>query len=189
MQIKKELRKKYKLIRKNINGKLNKEKKNNEYLINFELFKKCDTVLFYASLDDEVSVDSAILLALKNNKKVALPVCIDNNGKMQYYYIKSFDDVNIASFNVREPDISKCELCSDLENSICIVPAIAFDEKGYRLGYGKGYYDRFLENYNYTTVGITYDETILKSIPNDKYDIAVDYIVTQSGVKSVLQGG
>ena len=186
MLVKKELRKKYKLIRKNVVGKSEKDKKINDFLITSELFKKCDTILFYAALDDEVSVDGAIMNALENNKKVALPVCIDNMGKMQYYYIKSFDDIKIGSFNVREPDISKCELCNDFENSICIVPAIAFDKRGYRLGYGKGYYDRFLENYNHVTVGVTFDETLITQIPNDDYDIAVDFIVTQSGIKAIL---
>ncbi len=185
MQIKKELRRKYKLVRKNVADKIIKDKDISEKLIDFKLFQNSDTVLFYAALDDEVNVDAAIKFALEHNKKIAFPVCIDNNGKMQYYYIKSFDDVVIGSFGVREPDINKCEPCNDFDNSICIVPAIAFDKRGYRLGYGKGYYDRFLENYNSVTVGITYDETLVSLIPNDKYDIAVDYIVTQNGIITV----
>ena len=185
MQIKKELRKEYKLIRKNIADKKIKDDALNEKLVNSKPFKNSDTVLFYAALEDEVNVDTAIKFAFEHNKKVALPVCIDNDGKMQYYYIKSFDDVIIGSFGVREPDINKFKLCDDFNNSICIVPAIAFDKRGYRLGYGKGYYDRFLENYNFTKVGITYDETLVSLIPNDRYDIAVDYIVTQNGIITV----
>ena len=143
MQVKNELRKKYKEIRKNVENRNEKNTLINDFLCNSDCFKNCDTVLFYAALSDEVNLDFSIKYAIDNNKKVALPVCIDNNGKMQYYYIDSLNDIEIASFGVREPNVNKCKEVDDFSKSICIVPAIAYDKFGYRLGYGKGYYDRF----------------------------------------------
>ena len=173
MSIKNELRKKYKQARKNISEKRSKDKLINEFLCNMECYKSCDMVLFYAALDDEVNLDLSIKASLDYGKKVALPVCIDNKGKMQYYYIRSLDDIKIGAFGVREPD----------------VPAIAFDKSGYRLGYGKGYYDRFLCNFDGISIGISYDECITQKLCVDSFDIPVDYIVTQSGVFSTAQGG
>ena len=146
MSIKNELRKKYKQARKNISEKRSKDKLINEFLCNMECYKSCDMVLFYAALDDEVNLDLSIKASLDYGKKVALPVCIDNKGKMQYYYIRSLDDIKIGAFGVREPDVNFCTLVDDYTDAICIVPAIAFDKSGYRLGYGKGYYDSFLCN-------------------------------------------
>ena len=165
MSIKNELRKKYKQARKNISEKRSKDKLINEFLCNMECYKSCDMVLFYAALDD------------------------DNNGKMQYYYIRSLDDVKIGAFGVREPDVNFCTLVDDYTDAICIVPAIAFDKSGYRLGYGKGYYDRFLCNFDGISIGISYDECITQKLCVDSFDIPVDYIVTQSGVFSTAQGG
>ena len=160
MQVKNELRKKYKEIRKNVENRNEKNTLINDFLCNSDCFKNCDTVLFYAALSDEVNLDFSIKYAIDNNKKVALPVCIDNNGKMQYYYIDSLNDI-----------------------------AIAYDKFGYRLGYGKGYYDRFLSAYHGICIGVQYDELVCEKLFIDKYDVPVDYIITQNGVFSTKLGG
>lgn len=189
MSVKSELRKEYKIIRKNVQNKVEKDKLINKYLLNFELFDKCNQVLFYAALDDEVNLDLSVKKSLEKEKKVALPVCIDNRGKMQYYYIRSFDDIEVGAFGVREPKVDFCKPLDSFSNAICIVPAIAFDKSGYRLGYGKGYYDRFLSKFNGISIGVSYDECIVQNICADSFDIPVDYIITQSGVLSIKQGG
>ncbi|MDY4110970.1 MAG: 5-formyltetrahydrofolate cyclo-ligase [Eubacterium sp.] len=189
MSVKSELRKEYKIIRKNVQNKVEKDKLINKYLLNFELFDKCNQVLFYAALDDEVNLDLSVKKSLEKEKKVALPVCIDNRGKMQYYYIRSFDDIEVGAFGVREPKVDFCKPLDSFSNAICIVPAIAFDKSGYRLGYGKGYYDRFLSKFNGISIGVSYDECIAQNICADSFDIPVDYIITQSGVLSIKQGG
>ena len=93
MSIKNELRKKYKQARKNISEKRSKDKLINEFLCNMECYKSSDMVLFYAALDDEVNLDLSIKASLDYGKKVALPVCIDNNGKMQYYHLTMLKSV------------------------------------------------------------------------------------------------
>lgn len=65
---------------------------------------------------------------------------------------------------------------------LIVVPGIAFDKRGYRIGFGKGYYDRFLSDYTGIKVGFAYDFQVLESIPHESWDIAMNYIVTEKKV-------
>lgn len=185
MSVKAEIRKKLKAKRKAVTEKDKKDKIISDNLLAFEPYKNADTVLFYSALDDEINIDRCIENALENGKRVALPVCTDKNGNMKFYLINSLFDIKTGYFGVREPDVSICKEIDDLSSSICIVPAIAYDKKGFRLGYGKGYYDRFLENYTSLSVGLCYNELIEDKLPNGDYDIPVDYIICENGVLSV----
>ncbi len=182
MQIKKELRKELKAKRKNIEKKQQSDESIRENLICSDLYLEAKQVLLYAHLDDEINMDDCINDALLLGKRVALPVCTDDSGNMEFYYIRSMRDLKAGFFGVREPDINKCEKVIDFSGSICIVPAIAYDKKGYRLGYGKGYYDRFLKNNTLISVGVCYNELIEDNLPRDEYDIPVNYIITQNGL-------
>ena len=116
---------------------------------------------------------------------------------MVLFYAALDDEVNLDLSIKASLDYGKkvalpvnfCTLVDDYTDAICIVPAIAFDKSGYRLGYGKGYYDRFLCNFDGISIGISYDECITQKLCVDSFDIPVDYIVTQSGVFSTAQGG
>lgn len=187
MSVKKELRKEYKHLRNRLHH-FEYDLSVCELLIESEFYKKSETVLLYASLDDEICIDSVIINALENGKKVALPVCRDSNGNMDFYYINSLNELKTGSFSVREPDTTVCKICADFTNCLCVVPGIAFDKRGYRLGYGKGYYDRFLKNFTFNSVGLCYNELMVENLPNDEFDVPVDYIVTQDKVVSVLKG-
>lgn len=183
--MKKELRKRLKEQRRSITDKSATDKKICSYLIRSDVFKNADTILFYAALDDEINIDECIDFALSQGKKAALPVCLDDNGNMKFYYINSLNDIKTGHFGVREPDINICREVTDYNGSICIVPAIAYDKKGYRLGYGKGYYDRFLENYSFISVGLCYNDLVIDVLPTGKYDIPVDCIITEDGITTV----
>lgn len=182
MPLKSEVRKNLKLQRKKIVNKADKDRKISENILKSSFYKNAKLILFYAALDDEVNIDICISAALKNGKKTALPYCVDQDGYMEYYYITSFEDVKAGSFGIREPDIQKCAKVLDFDGSVCIVPGIAFDKKGYRLGYGKGYYDRFLENYVSLSVGLCYNELIADTLPTGEYDIPVSCLVSEKGI-------
>lgn len=185
MYVKKELRKKLKAKRQMLhNADTDSIICNN--LLSFEPYINAGTVLFFAPLADEINIDSVIDNALSVGKRVALPVCCDEKGNMQFYYIKSLDDLKSGYFGVREPDVATCDKCTDFNDAICIVPAIAYDKQGCRLGYGKGYYDRFLKNFYSLSVGLCYNELIEDKLPTDEYDIPVDYIITQTGAMRVI---
>lgn len=185
MQIKKELRKKLRQERKNIECKADLDSRICENLIKSSMYKNAGTILFYAALDEEINIDECIKYALSQSKKAALPVCADSSGNMDFYYINSLNDVKTGHFGVREPDVQICSKVTDFSDSICIVPAIAYDKQGFRLGYGKGYYDRFLQNCTLISVGMCYNEFVKDNLPKGEYDIPVNYIITQDGVISV----
>ena len=94
-------------------------------------------------------------------------------------YYDSLNDLREGMYGIREPD--EALPCSEItENTVCIVPGLAFTPDGGRLGYGGGYYDRFLSDYSGTSIGLCYSELLFDSLPSEEYDIAVDIIITDS---------
>lgn len=167
-----ELREKYKIIRKNIQ---NKEEQNsiilNKIITNKKILKS-STLLIYVSFNHEVDTINIIKYFLGKNK-IAVPK-IENNT-MSFYYINSLNDLRIGLYNILEPTTNKKVI--DFNNTTCIVPGICFDTNNYRIGYGKGYYDRFLSNKNIYTIGLSYKETLINKIPIDEHDIKLNEII------------
>lgn len=169
---KNELRKNYKDIRNNIKDRNNQNKIIFNKVISLEEIKNIDTILIYVSFNNEVDTLNIIKYFL-GKKKVAVPKV--NGNEMDFYYIDSFNDLSKGSFNILEPTTTN--KVTSFDNSICIVPGLCFDKENYRLGYGKGYYDKFLSNKNIYTIGLSYEETIIKKLPIDKYDIKLDKVI------------
>lgn len=178
----------FKGLRKSIIDKDNRDKAIIERIINTSEYIKADTVLCYVSLNNEIVTDELINYSLSINKRVAVPYCTDNDGNMDFYYINSINDLYVQSFGIREPDINKCKKIDNLSNSIIILPGLTFDKNGNRLGYGKGYYDRFLQNHSLLSVGLCYDDFIVDTIPTNEYDKKVDIIVTDKNVIRINGG-
>lgn len=176
---KQELRKKYLQIRKSITPLVRKQKQTDieEKFFSFDEFKNCKTLFCYVSVACEVDTHNIIKTALSLNKKVAVPKCTDSNGNMDFYYISSFDDLVLGMYDILEPDTGVCKKVSDLSHGLCIVPGACFDKKGYRVGYGKGYYDRFLEKFEGVSVGLCFGDCITEKIPFDDFDKAVDSVI------------
>ena len=186
--MKSDLRKKYKQLRKSIQ---NKTELDRLICINFlqsDLYKKADAVLCYSSLPDEISTDLIINQALVDGKILALPVCTDNKGNMKFYIINSPSQLIAGSFSVMEPDTECCKPFSFSSFPVCVVPALCFDKKGYRIGYGKGYYDKFLKKFTSVSVGLCYNTFIEDALPCDEFDEKVDFIITQSNILNCKGG-
>lgn len=182
MQIKIELRRSFKAIRKAVDNKSACSHSIAQALFDTEPYKSAKLVLCYSSFGDEVSTDYIIDRSLKAGKRVALPYCVDKNGAMEFYEITCPDDLIKGSFGISEPDTTLCPKIKSFDNSIIIVPALAFDKRGYRLGYGKGYYDRFLEKYSLISIGLCYNMLMVDELPVDKYDKSVNYVITENAV-------
>ena len=179
---KKELRSYIKTKRKSVENKAEKDSLVAQNLLSLDEIKKADTVLCYISLDDEICTDEIVRVLLDSGKSVGAPYCVDNNGNMDFYYITDFDDLRIQSFGVREPVIEKCKKVTSFDNTIIILPGLCFDSNGNRLGYGKGYYDRFLQIHSLISVGLCYNSLIVKKVPTDMYDKKADIIVTENDI-------
>ena len=189
--IKKELRKKHKDIRKNM---IPSHKERCDLLIfdkvaNHEIYKNADLLLCFVSTQIEVDTIRLIKYALRQGKTVAVPRCHDNEIAMTFYTIDSIDDLETGAFSVLEPNVSICKQLdvSKFKTPLCIVPGLSFDNFGFRLGYGKGYYDRFLSGFNGVTAGVCYSECIEPELVHGRYDRAVDYLFTDKEVVKITE--
>lgn len=151
-------------------------------LLNLWAVRETDTFLCYVSTEIEVDTKEFINALLSAGKKVAVPRCEGGPSEMNFYYINSLDELSSGSFGVLEPQSDKEKMLTETENTICIVPAFMFDKSGYRLGYGKGYYDRYLSKYKGSTIGICYSRNIKDELFHGKYDRTVDMIVTEKQI-------
>ncbi len=173
--MKKSLRKKYLLLRKDVSGKKEKDSIIFDRVICNDKVILADTILIYVSLEDEVDTKKLISYFLKFGKKVA--VCKVFGKEMKFYYINGFDDLVLGYKNILEPK-EYCIEVLDFCNSVSITPGICFNMLGYRIGYGGGYYDKFYDKVSLYKIGICYKEFLIDDEFNDIYDVAVDEIIT-----------
>ncbi len=179
------IRESFKLIRNNLDSDFISEKsavifKKFRNIVNINKF---NSISVYVDFNNEVPTDEIIKYALKNNIKVSVPFLIDNHN-MKLKYINDYDkDINRnTKFGCGEP-FEYCRDCNIDEISMFIIPALAFDEKCNRLGFGRGYYDNILKiNKNALRIGLAYDYQILPSIPKDDNDEILDIIISESKV-------
>ncbi len=179
---KKNLRDKYKAIRLAMTAE-QKAQSGAEILARLQRLwqvKNASLVLTYVSTDIEVDTLALIEQLLAQGKQVAVPYCVANTRDMCFYRIRSFDDLERRTFGVMEPVPERCERVTDFLGSVCIVPGLTFDRQGFRLGYGKGYYDRFLSSYRGVMVGICYASCITRRLHRGRYDVACDILVTEN---------
>lgn len=149
-----------------------------EKIIALNEYKNCDTVLCYYSTEIEVDTLKLIDYSLKIGKRVAIPRCIDNNGKMNFYYINSVDNLKTGAFGIKEPP-ENAEICLGKTSDICIIPSLMVDKMCYRLGYGKGYYDNFLKNFGGVKCVICYKENLVNTLPvYNGFDVKCDVCIT-----------
>ena len=149
-------------------------------------YRYAEALLMYSPLAHEININKITLHALTNGKTVAYPRCDTIGNTMEYHIVNSLDQLEPGAYGIKEPsaDLPVYDVKST-KNAVCIVPALVYDKSGYRLGYGKGYYDRYLAEFNGAKVGLVYNDFIVSSVPRGRYDLAVDVLVTEKGVKAL----
>jgi len=162
-----------------VTERLKKDKKIKTRFLQLEEFKKAERIFFYASYRAEVDTFIIISEALRMNKKVALPKVYPKEKDMKFYWIRDVQELSPGYWGIPEPD--PVEEAYPENADLIVIPAIAFDKRGYRLGYGGGYYDRFLKKVRKDAIliGLAYEEQILDIVPKDEWDIPVSLIVTE----------
>ena len=150
-------------------------------------YAEATTVLTYVSVSSEVSTRMFIECALRDGKTVAVPRCLPGHC-LEFVAIASLEQLVAAPFNLLEPAKELPALTEDQKNnSICIVPALLVDAKGYRLGYGAGFYDRFLSTYPGKKICLAYQQNLSQEmLPHTVFDVAVDMVITESEVFTCL---
>lgn len=177
-----EFRTKYKNIRKNISIEQSKNKSDiiSNKLIESGILDDAKSVFIYLSYGREVNTINIVNYLFENNKTVLIPKCNIQSETMIPVEYKKNDMLNINSYGIKEND-SKNEYTENID--IIIVPGIAFDASGNRIGHGKGYYDKFVVNTNAIKIGLCYSDCFLhEEIPHDVHDIPMDMIVTDREV-------
>lgn len=163
-------------------------------LYNFDLFKKASCVLSFVSYGTEIKTNQLLDIILNENKMLCLPRT--ENEKMEFYYINSDEDFSeqteIGEYGITVPKSNqdKLDINSIPDKTLIIIPGLAFDEQGNRLGKGKGYYDKFLAELLSTSekekilgiVGYCYDFQIIDKVITEPNDIPVDYIISDKRI-------
>ncbi len=154
------------------------DKSISDRFFNSYVYKRTSQVFIYVSTSIEVDTLEIIKRAASEGKKVACPRCVDGTREMEFYYIQSVDDLEPGTFGVLEPIPDKKNIVSDFSDGVCVVPGLSFDYGGFRLGYGKGYYDRFLSSYYGFTCGLCYSDNVVKMLPHGRFDRHVGLLIT-----------
>ena len=187
--IKTELRQKYRSLRQSMPTEI-KEQKDEAIAAQVRRlwqYQRNSILLIYVSTSIEVDTFRIIRQAIADGKRVAVPRCIPDTRNMEFYYIHSTDELKPGMFGVLEPDPVAENLYSESDGGLCIVPAFSYDWRGYRLGYGKGYYDRFLSRFEGNMVGICYSECVQRSLPHGRFDRPVELLVTESYLRRTVR--
>lgn len=145
-------------------------------------FRYASSLLAYYPKADEVNILPALRAALKMGKRVALPHC-DAPHHMTYRYVDDLDALAAGAYGIPAPDENAEAFCERPgESSLCLVPGVVFDTHGYRIGYGGGYYDRFLHDYGGARAGVVYREFILPTLPYGRFDLSLPVMFTETGI-------
>ena len=133
--------------------------------------------MFYISFGGEPETSGMIEAARSSGKIVMVPVCTKNNMIIRPCLLEDSAELRIGPYGIREPALERPVPIDNLD--LVIVPGVAFDKKGNRLGRGKGYYDRFLKELSddTATIGLAYDFQILPSVPVQAHDVSVKRVL------------
>lgn len=145
-----------------------------------ELIAKHDHFFVYVSMDDEVNTHAIIAALLKMNKHVYCPVVKDSQS-MDFIEIFDLDHLVRSDYGILEPSGMPCAL----KSGIALVPGVVFDYRGNRIGHGRGYYDRYLENTHFYKIGMCYASQVVESIDHDFFDVSMDCLLSEHGFYSI----
>ena len=156
-------------------------------LIELDEYKEADEVLTYISFSSEVDTHFLIKKILNDGKKIAAPRVL-NKEKMEFFYFNDLSELKASDWGILEPDENEANkvVLDKNKKYIIILPGVGFDESLTRLGYGGGFYDRYLkinENQNLTKVMLAYEsEKTEENLPKEEFDIPADVILTELNI-------
>ncbi len=153
-----------------------------ESLINWEVFKNAGVIHIFISKPDEPDTRPIIEHCWSFRKKIAVPVVLPDTFELFHSEIKSFDDLVSGMYGTLEPSPERRENINPKSFELVIVPGVAFDRQGGRLGHGKGYYDRFLELTSAFRLGLTFNCQLLEKVPTELHDVPMNAILSESGI-------
>lgn len=150
-----------------------------------DFVKRADTLMCYVSFGSEVYTHGIINAWFSQDKEVCVPRVLKGKGRsMEAVKISSLEELEQGTFGVLEPPLEQKNIITPASIDVVIVPGCAFDLNRNRMGYGAGYYDRFLKliSHNCLKVGIAFDFQIMEKIPCNELDIPMDILITEERI-------
>ena len=156
-----------------------------EKIKSLEEYDKLETIMLYLSYGSEVITDDMVGEFLLDGKDVAVPVISSpGDGIMHAMKINSLQECNVKVYGIRQPEFDESLVVDKKDIDLILVPGIVFDNRGYRIGYGKGYYDRWLEGTDIERrIGLAYEAQVVSELPIGEFDLPVGKIITEKGIK------
>ena len=157
------------------------EEKIRDRLISSNLWRNAKTIGITIANGFEWDTAEIIKIAWKQGKRVCAPKCLPKYKEMHFYQIESFEQLEVVYYNLLEPKPTETIKIDKDMIDLLIVPGVVFNNEGYRIGFGGGYYDRFLPDFKNETVSILHSKQLVKDLPIEKHDIAVKHLLTEEG--------
>jgi 5-formyltetrahydrofolate cyclo-ligase len=156
-----------------------------ERLVQLEIFQSAGMILSYLDHDNEVATSTLVRRLLEKNRPVAVP-CVNTENEMFWSLLQDMNDLKIGKHRILAPKLPKP--CPIPQDTLCVVPGVAWSFNGYRIGYGGGHFDRFLSSFNGVSVGLAYQFQVLGELPIEPHDQPVDFLLTESASYGRLEG-
>ncbi|HHY92642.1 MAG TPA: 5-formyltetrahydrofolate cyclo-ligase [Firmicutes bacterium] len=149
-----------------------------ERLLHWPAFQTAQVVLLYAGVGSEVATDELTRRALAQGKKVLMPRCLPATRELLLVPITAWDELEPGFYGLLEPPLPTKPVPE--RPDLVVVPGVAFDPAGYRIGYGGGYYDRLLAHLGRViTVGLAFEVQVLPALPHASHDVPLAFIATE----------
>ena len=173
----------YRTLRNSLNATEIKEYSTKIYkkLIQTSEYAEAEKILIYCSIGSEVNTEKIINHAINTGKTVAIPKTFPD--RIAFYEIKNLQNTKLSKMNIPEPIINKIsQQITPCEKTLIIIPGLCFDKRGNRIGYGGGYYDKYLAQHadkKHKKIGLCYEIQIAETVCADAHDIKVDKVITE----------
>jgi len=145
--------------------------------------RNSSTLMVFLSFGSEILTDDLIRWGWEEGKRIVVPLCRPEGRELTPCLVNGFDELEAGHYGIREPKADRLLVVPPGEIDAVLVPAVAFDRRGYRVGYGGGYYDRFLPKVPHAVrIGAAFACQIVPEVPIDLYDVQVERIATEEGI-------
>ena len=152
-------------------------------LFEMDLFRNAQTILFYVSYDNEVYTHDMIKESMGMGKHVVVPKSVTKNNTLILSRLTDWNGLEVGAYNILEPKKETIEKVDVESIDLIIVPGVVFDESGNRIGHGKGYYDRLLnDSQNIPNIGLAFELQMVDNIESEQHDEKIDVILTEERI-------
>lgn len=150
-------------------------------LLRHSEYLKAKTIMAYIPIKNEVNIKRLIEQAWKDQKQILLPKVDPVNKRMEVYPVVHWNELELGNFQIPEPKIGVIPPFPIADIDVVLIPGVSFDQDGFRLGYGGGYYDRFFDRFDVLPyrIGIAFDMQIVDKLPVEQHDYPVNEVITE----------